>query len=164
MYPACTNSGDRIIGKSLAVVLCVHFLLSLSQQKAWLPKTPLWTWYPHMQHVFGGYIGRRSLRWMQMRTLLISSANAPSLQALSFQTLCSLPPTPHLGPHILVRWRLNQSGGWDTWSWAARPGWSSIDTENRTHQALGLSICIRCMTNSRTWPATAMPKPTMLRS
>jgi len=100
-----------IIGKSLAVVLCVHFLLSLSQQKAWLPKTPLWTWYPHMQHVFGGYIGRRSLRWMQMRTLLISSANAPSLQALSFRTLCSLPPTPHLGPHILVRWRLNQSGG-----------------------------------------------------
>jgi hypothetical protein len=53
MYPACANAGDKIIAKSVVIVLCVRFLLPLSQQKAWSPNTS-WLWCPHVQRVFGG--------------------------------------------------------------------------------------------------------------
>jgi hypothetical protein len=53
MYPACVSAGERIIAKSSAIDLCVHFLLPLLQQNAWSPKMS-WSRCPHVHHVCGG--------------------------------------------------------------------------------------------------------------
>ena len=36
-YPACARAGDRAPARSVAMMLCVRFLLPRSQQKAWSP-------------------------------------------------------------------------------------------------------------------------------